>query len=69
MNAGHTLAKQALMRIAAESVCDLRTVAKAYAGEPVTMASRQRIRNAAEALGLPMPPDAQSKVPGFGGES
>jgi hypothetical protein len=59
--------KQALMRIAAESLCDLRTVAKAYAGEPITLASRQRIRNAAEALGLPMPPEPTSKVPGFSG--
>jgi hypothetical protein len=56
------------MRIAAESLCDLRTVAKAYAGEPITMASRQRIRNAAEALSLPMPPEPTSKVPGFTGE-
>jgi hypothetical protein len=45
--------KQALMRIAAESLCDLRTVTKAYA---------------AEALRLPMPPEPTSKVPGFGGE-
>lgn len=57
MNAGHVLAKQALMRIAAESVCDLRTVTKAYAGEPITLASRQRIRNAAEKLALPYPPE------------
>jgi hypothetical protein len=60
--------KQALMRIAAESLCDLRTVTKAYAGEAITLASRQRIRNAAEALRLPMPPEPTSKVPGFGGE-
>jgi DNA-binding LacI/PurR family transcriptional regulator len=59
--------KQALMRIAAETLCDLRTVTKAYAGEPVTMATRQRIRNAAEALRLPMPPEPTSKVPGFSG--
>lgn len=68
MNAVHALAKQALMRIAAESLCDLRTVAKAYAGEPITMATRQRIRNAAEKLELPMPPEPTSKVPGFSGE-
>ena len=59
--------KQALLRIVAESLCDPRTVAKAYAGKPVTLTARQRIRNAAESLRLPMPPEATSKVPGFSG--
>lgn len=62
------MTKQDLLRVVAESMCDPRTVAKAYAGRPVTLTARQRIRNAAEALGLPMPPDATSKVPGFAGE-
>lgn len=60
--------RQALLRIVAESLCDLRTVVKAYAGEPITLVSRQRIRNAAEKLALPMPPEPTSKVPGFSGE-
>ena len=42
-------------RIAAESSCDLRTIRRAYEGEPVTLASRARIRKAAEILNLPMP--------------
>ncbi len=45
------------MRISVETRCDLRTIARAYAGKPVTAASRSRIRRAAEYLGLPMPPD------------
>lgn len=49
--------RQALMRISAESLCDLRTVTKAYEGQPVTMASRARICKAAEFLNLDMPPE------------
>jgi len=60
-------ARQDLLRIVAESLCDLRTVTRAYSGAPVTLASRARIRQAAEALGLPLPPDAVAKVPGVSG--
>ena len=43
-------------RIAAESLCDYRTVRRAYEGGAITGASRERIRRAAEALGLTPPP-------------
>lgn len=46
-----------MQRIAVESFCDLRTIRKAYDGQPVTLASRARIRKAAEQLNLPMPPE------------
>lgn len=54
-----------MRRIAAESLCDMRTVLRAYEGQPITLPSRQRIRNAAERLALPMPPTPVTKVPGF----
>ena len=43
-------------RIAAESLCDYRTVRRAYEGDAVTNASRERIRRAAELLNLEPPP-------------
>lgn len=46
-----------MRRIAVESFCDMRTIRRAYEGNPVTLASRSRIRKAAEQLGLPMPPE------------
>lgn len=48
---------QGLLRITAETMLDPRTVRRAYGGHPVTLAARASIRKAAEALGLPMPPD------------
>lgn len=39
----------------------MRTVIKAYEGAPITMVSRQRIRNAAERLNLPMPPEPTAR--------
>ena len=51
------ISDQDMRRISAESMLDVRTVAKAYGGRPVSMASRALIRIAAEALNLPMPPD------------
>lgn len=48
---------QGLRRITAETMLDPRTVRRAYGGHPVTLAARASIRKAAEALGLPMPPD------------
>ncbi len=44
------------MRLAVESLCDLRTIAKAYSGRYVLPASYIRIQHAALALGLPPPP-------------
>ena len=41
----------------AESLCDFRTIRKAYAARPISQTSRSRIRMAAERLGLPPPPD------------
>ena len=51
-------------RIAAESSCDLRTIRRAYEGEPVTLASRARIRKAAELLNLPMPAEPTVRMRG-----
>ena len=45
-----------LHRICAESLLDMRTVAKAYAGRPVSQASRSLIQIVAERLGLHPPP-------------
>jgi len=53
-------------RICAESLCDMRTVTKAYGGAPITMASRQRIRAAAERLNLPPPPAPTARKRGAG---
>lgn len=50
-----------ILRIAVESFCDPRTIRKAYEGAPITITSRQRIRNAAERLNLPMPPDPTAR--------
>lgn len=49
-------------RIACESLCDYRTVRRAYEGGPVQNASRERIRRAAEALGISPPPTAQHRL-------
>lgn len=46
-----------MQRISVESYCDLRTIRRAYEGQPITLASRARIRKAAEQLNLPMPPE------------
>jgi DNA-binding LacI/PurR family transcriptional regulator len=43
-------------RIAAESLCDYRTVMRAYEGEPIWQVTRERIRRAAEKLNLEPPP-------------
>ena len=51
-----TLTKQERMRISAESLCDLRTVARVYDGERRNWATELRIQRAAEKLGLPCPP-------------
>lgn len=56
------LTLQDRMRIAVETRCDLRTIARAYAGKRVTQASRGRIERAAEYLRLPMPPPPASTM-------
>lgn len=55
------ISDQDIRRVAAESMLDMRTVAKAYGGRPVTMASRALIRIAAERLNLPMPPEPTAR--------
>ena len=50
-------------RIAAESMLDLRTVRRAYAGGVMTLATRAAIQRAAEVLGLPLPPDGLTAEP------
>jgi hypothetical protein len=52
-----------LMRLAAETLCDLRTVTRAYDAKPITSASRSAIRQAAERLGYPMPPEPNPSAP------
>lgn len=42
--------------LAGHSACDPRTIAKAYAGEPVTSATLARLHASALALGLDPPP-------------
>jgi hypothetical protein len=50
-----------LRRIAAESLCDLRTVTRAYCGHQIWSVTRERIRQAAEKLNLPLPPPVQQR--------
>lgn len=50
-----------MRRIAAESLCDYRTVRRAYFGEQVWSVTRERIRLAAERLNLPLPPPVQQR--------
>lgn len=50
-----TPGEQDLRRIAAESMCDMRTVRRAYAGGTVRNASAVRIVAAARKLGVSAP--------------
>jgi hypothetical protein len=51
-----------LARLRAETMLDARTIAKAYKGQPVTLAVRACLRMAAERLGLPPPPEPTAKA-------
>lgn len=53
---------QDLARLRAETMLDARTIAKAYGGRPVTQAIRSALRKAAEALGLPPPPEPTARA-------
>ncbi len=53
-----------LRRLSAETLLDLRTVAKAYGGGSVALSSREALSKAAEALGLPVPPPVQARKRG-----
>ncbi len=44
------------VRLAAEAVCDPRTVERIYSGRRCAENTLIRVRKAAEALGLPPPP-------------
>jgi hypothetical protein len=48
------------MRIAAESLCDIRTVRRVYSGADVRKTCVLRIVVAAKRLGLAFPPGVQS---------
>jgi hypothetical protein len=50
-----------LRRIAAECLCDVRTVRRAYFGDPIWNVTRERIRLAAEKLNLEIPPPVQQR--------
>jgi|GEM_PF-6520588 len=54
---------QSRREIAARAVCDDRTIRRVYRGEVVKPASHERIRRAAVALGLPLPPARKGRRP------
>ena len=51
------LAAHDYVRIAAEGTVDPRTVRRIYEGERSSSTTRERVRQAAETLGLPPPPE------------
>ena len=48
--------RQSVLRIAAETMCDPRTIWRVYRGQPSNAAAHLRIRTAAEKLGIVPPP-------------
>lgn len=51
------------IQIAARSLCDLRTIERAYRGRTMRPVTLARITQAARELGLPLPPGAPAEAP------